>query len=152
MVTSVMSPCADHAHVRRQRRSSLRCLRMVDLEAGDVDVDRPAGWRRPGRRTSIVWVTMLTVPPRFMPGDWSAFMHVDRNVHADGRAFAEAQEVHMDRNVLDGVELEVARDHAMLGAVDVEIVEGGEEVARVDALAQFLVVERDHRSGALLSP
>ena len=69
--------------------------------------------------------------------------HVDRHAHAHLRAFAEAQEIHMDRIVHHGVELEVARDHAMFRAVHVEIANGGEEVARIDPLLQLLEVERD---------
>ena len=49
----------------------------------------------------------------------------------------------MHREVLDRIELEVARDHAVLRAVDVDVVERGQEAAGIDALAQFVVVERD---------
>ena len=74
-----------------------------------------------GTVTSIAWVTMLTVPPRFTPGEPSALITCTGMLHADGGAFAEAQEIHMHRQILHGIELEVARDDAVLGAVDVEV-------------------------------
>ena len=104
-----------------------------------------------GHTTSTVWVTMLTAPPRFTPGDWSALSTCTGNVDADGGAFRHAQEVDMHRQVLDRVELEVARDHAMLRAVDIEIVERGEEAPGIDALAQFVMVEQDHHRGLVLA-
>ena len=55
-------------------------------------------------------------------------------------------------SVLHRIELEVARDHAVLRAIDLEIVDRGEEVAGIDALLEFVVIERDRRAGALLSP
>ena len=87
-----------HLHVRRQLDVA-QVLRIVDLEAGD---DRPrsaCGMSSAGTSTAIVWVTMLTVPPRLMPGRLVGVDHVDRHAHAHHRAFAEAQEIHMDRIV-----------------------------------------------------
>ena len=66
--------------------------------------------------TSTAWVTMLTVPPRFTPGAWSALTHMDRDAHADLGAFAQPHEIDMHRQVLHRIELEVARDDAMLGS------------------------------------
>ena len=77
--------------------------------------------------------------------------HMHRHFHADGRAFGHAKEIHMHRQILDRVELEVARDHAVLGAVHIEIVKRGEEAPGIDALAQFVMVERDHQRGFVLS-
>ena len=48
--------------------------------------------------------------------------HVHRDVDADDGAFRHAQEIHVHRQILHRIELEVARDHAMLGAVHVEVV------------------------------
>src|SRR5262249_60329116 len=43
----------------------------------------------------------------------------------------------------DRIELIIARDHAMLGAIDLEIVQRGEKVARIDALTDLVAVERN---------
>ncbi len=48
---------------------------------------------------------------------------VDRNVDADGRAFAEPHEIHVQRQIAHRIELEVARDDAVLGAVDLDVVD-----------------------------
>src|SRR5262249_56574603 len=59
---------------------------------------------------------------------------------------AEPQEVDVHRQVLDRIELEVARDHAMLGAVELELVDGGEKTPGIDALLELGVVDRNgHR-------
>ena len=73
------------------------------------------------------------------------------NFHADAGAFRDAQEVDVHRQVLDGVELEVARDDAVLGAVDVDLVERGEEAPGVDALAQLVVLDEHHDRGLVLA-
>ena len=65
-----------------------------------------------------------------------------RDFHADRGAFGDAQEVHVHRQVLDRVELEVARDHPVLGAVHIEIVERGEEAPGINTLAQFVMLEQ----------
>ena len=88
---------------------------------------------------------MLTVPPRLTPGDWSAFSDVDRNIDADRRALAEPHEVDMQRQIADRVELEIARDDAVLHAVDLDVVNGGEKMPGIDALAQIGVIERDRQ-------
>jgi len=46
---------------------------------------------------------------------------------ADLRAFAEPQEIDVHRQVFHRIELEVARDDPLLGAVDVELVDRGEK-------------------------
>ena len=51
----------------------------------------------------------------------------------------------MQRQIAHGVELKVARNDAVLHAVDFDIVDGGEKMPGVDALAQFVVVERDRQ-------
>jgi len=89
----------------------------VDLKLADVDV-MPVGMASARQRTSMVWVTMLTVPPRFTPGDCSAFLTWIGNIDADGGALAEPHEIHMQRQVAHRVELEVAGNNAMLHAVD----------------------------------
>ena len=119
---------------------------MVDLETRHVDVDRLRNGSA-GQTTSSVWVTMLTAPPRFTPGRLVGVDDVDRNAHADGGALAQAHEIDMNRMVPDRIELEVARDHAVLRAVDLEIVEGGQKAAGEDALLQFGCIERDRDGG-----
>ncbi len=69
-----------------------------------------------------MWVTMLTVPPRFTPGEASAFMHVQRNADADGGAFAEPHEIDMNGKIAHRIEMEVARNHAVLLALEIDVV------------------------------
>ena len=82
-----------------------------------------------------------------------------------GRALAEPQEIHVQRQVAHRIELEIARNDAVLGAVDLDVVNGGQEVPGIDALAQLVMVERDgqrrlvvaiddagHAAGATLGP
>ncbi len=76
------------------------------------------------QRTSTVWVTMLTVPPRFTPGDWSALRTWTGNVDADRRALAKPHEVHVQRQIAHGIELEIAGNDAMLHAVDFDVMDG----------------------------
>ena len=61
---------------------------------------------------------------------------MDGNAYANLRAFAQPQEIDMDGKILDRVELKVARDDAVLGAVDIELVDGGEKTTRVNALLE----------------
>src|SRR5437762_4717694 len=55
---------------------------------------------------SMVWVTMLTVPPRFTPGAASPFTTWRGNAAADRAAFAEPHEVDRDREVTNRTEME----------------------------------------------
>ncbi len=75
---------------------------------------------------------MLTVPPRLTPGADFGIDHVDGMRDADHRALAEPHEIHMQRSVAHRIELEVARDDAMLLAVDLEVVDRGQEPAGID--------------------
>src|SRR5688572_15419352 len=74
-----------------------------------------------------------------------------RNVDTNGGAFAEPQEVDMHGYVLHRVELEIARDHAVLFAVDLDVVDRGEEAAGIDALAQFGMIERNAERGFVVA-
>ena len=85
----------------------------------------------------MVWVTMLTVPPRFTPGADSAVMDVQGDADADGGAFAEPHEIDVERKIADRIEMEVARNHAVLLALEFDVVNRGQEVTGEDALAQF---------------
>ncbi len=80
-----------------------------------------------------------------MPGACVGVLDVDRDVDADGRALAEPHEVDMQRQVADGVELEVSRNDAVLHAVDLDVVDGGEKAPGIDALVQFLIIHRDRK-------
>ena len=51
----------------------------------------------------------------------------------------------MQRQIADGVELKVTGNDAVLHAVDLDVVHGGEKMSGKDALAQFAVVERDRQ-------
>ena len=75
---------------------------------------------------------------------------VDRNAHPDGGALPQPHEIDVNRVFLDRVELEIARDHAMLGSVDLEIVEGGQKAAGKNALLEFGGIDRN-RDGGLCS-
>ena len=77
--------------------------------------------------------------------------HVQGHADADGGAFAEPHEVDMDREVLDRIEVEVARNHAVLLAVEVDIDQRGQEPAGEDTLAQFAIINRDRERGLLVA-
>jgi hypothetical protein len=47
----------------------------------------------------------------------------------------------VERIVADRVELEVARDHAVGLALDIQIVDGGEKPAGIDLLPDFGVID-----------
>src|SRR5262249_40567784 len=58
----------------------------------------------------------------------------------------EPQEVDVHRQIPDRIELKIARDHPMLGAVDLELVDAGEKAPGIDALPELGVIDRDiHR-------
>ncbi len=117
-------------------------LRVIDLEAGHVDVERLGnGVRRTAhveRMGDDVDGTAALDSRRLVGID-----DVDRDAHPDRRALSEAHEIDMDRQVTHGIELEVARDHPVLLAVDLDVVDAGQEPAGEDALAQFGIVEGD---------
>src|SRR6185312_3259505 len=70
-----------------------------------------------------------------------------RNSDPDHRALAETHEIDMQRIVADRIELEVARDHAVLLSVELEIVDRGQEPPGIDPLPQVVVVERNGDGG-----
>src|SRR3954470_19827503 len=77
--------------------------------------------------------------------------HVQGNADADGGAFAEPHEVDMDREVLDRIEVVVARNHAVLVAFEVDVDQRGQEPAGKDARAQFAIVNRDGQRGLVVA-
>ena len=94
---------------------------------------------------------MLTVPPRFTPGADFGVLDVQGNADANGGAFAEPHEVDMDRKITHRIEMEVARNHAMLFAFQIDVVNRGEEPAGQNALAQFGIVDRDGHGGLVVT-
>ena len=65
------------------------------------------------------------------------------HVELDPLTRLQAQEVDMRREILDDVELIVARDGALPLAVDVELEDRREEVPRKDELGDLAQVERE---------
>ena len=72
-----------------------------------------------------------------------AIGHFDRHRDAHARARLEAEEVDVHRLVAHLVELVVARQHALLAALDVDLEDRGQELARIDELVEVFVVDRD---------
>ena len=128
----------------------VQMLGMADVELADVDVDRFRNGV--GRAHHLDGVGDDIDRAAALDAGRSVGAHdVHGNFHADAGAFRDAQEVDVHRQVLDGVELEVARDDAVLGAVDVDLVERGEEAPGVDALAQLVVLDEHHDRGLVLA-
>jgi hypothetical protein len=68
--------------------------------------------------------------------------HLDEELHA--RLGRDAQKVHVGGQVLDDVALDGAADHALVGvALDLEVEERGQEVARLEALREGVELEVD---------
>src|SRR5665213_1082762 len=78
-------------------------------------------------------------------------LDVQRHADADGRAFAEPHEVDMQRKIAHRIEMEVARNHAVLLALQIDVVNRGQEPAGQDALAQFGIVDRDGYGGLVVA-
>src|SRR5262245_41297839 len=140
---------ADHAHVRRQRDLA-QVLRIIDLEARDVDVDRFRDVL--GRANHLDRVGHgIDGAAAFDARRLVRVDDVDRNAHPNLRAFAQPQKVHVHGQVLHRIELKVARDDPLFGAVDVELVDGGEKAPGIDALLEIGVVNRDVERGLAIA-
>ena len=98
-----------------------------------------------------MWRTMFSTPPRLRPGLLRSLMKCHVHLDVELGAGADAQEVDVHREVLHRIELVVARDDAVLLAIDVEGDDVGEEAAGIDALHRVLVGDRDG-TGGFLSP
>src|SRR4029078_11242628 len=99
---------ADHAHVLRQIDLA-EVLRVVDLKPGDVDVDRIRD--RVGRAGHLYRVRHdVDRATALHAGRALRVQHVHRDVDADGRAFRHAEEVNVPREILDRIDLEVAKN------------------------------------------
>src|SRR5205085_6296394 len=124
-----------HAYVRG-KRDVAQVLRVVDLEAGNVDVERfrnvvGGTLHFDGVGDDVDGAAALD-PRRLLRID-----HVDRDAHADARTLAEAKEIDVHRQILHRIELVIARDYALLAAVEIELVDRGEEAAGIDALLEI---------------
>src|SRR6202035_1601011 len=78
-------------------------------------------------------------------------LDVQGNADADGRAFAEPHEIDMDRKIAHRIEMEVARNYAVLLALQIEVVNRGEEPAGQDALAQLGIIDRNGDGGLVVA-
>jgi hypothetical protein len=90
---------------------------IVDLKFGHVDLDRIGDQLRPALHIDRVRDDVDRAAA-LDAGRLVGLDHHDRDGDADLRALTEPHEVDMHRIVQDRIELEVARDHAMLHAVD----------------------------------
>src|ERR1700675_2866730 len=57
----------------------------------------------------------------------------------------------MDREIAHRIEMEVARNHAVLLALEIDVVNRGEEPAGQDALAQVGIVDRNGQGGLFVA-
>src|SRR5580704_14026778 len=131
------------AHAFRQGDVA-QVLGIVDLELAHINVD--AGRNGVGAAAHLDGVGD--------DADRAAALHagrlvgipdMDRNVDADGGALAEPHEVDMQWQVAHRIELEVAGNDAMLHAVDLDIMDGGEKTPGINAVVQIGIVERDRQ-------
>ena len=76
----------------------------------------------------------------FHAGGLIGIHDMDGNPHPNLRTFPKPQKIHVDGQILDRVKLEVARDDALLGTIDVKLVDGGEKAPAVDALLELGVI------------
>src|SRR5205085_7346906 len=68
-----------------------------------------------------------------------------------GCTFAEPHEIDMKRKIAHRVEMEVARDHAVLLALEIDVVNRGEKPPRQNALAKLGIVDRDGHGGLVVA-
>ena len=150
MVTSVRST-REIGLTPSGKLMSLRCLRMVDLELGDIDVDRRRDRLRLAHAPSMVWVTMLTVPPRLTPGDWSALITCTgtaTRITAPSPSRMKSTWIGLSRTGSSWKSRGITR---CFSAVDLELVDRGQEPAGIDALPEVVVVERDGERGFVIA-
>src|ERR1700682_2475394 len=73
------------------------------------------------------------------------------NADANGGAFAEPHEIDMEWKIARRIEMEVTRNHAVLLALEIDVVNRGEKPAGQDALAQFGIVDRYGYGGLVVA-
>ena len=123
---------------------------MADLKTADIGIDIlrniiDRAFQIEGMGDDVDRAAALDAGRRIRPLD------VQGNADADSGAFAESHEVDMNRKIAHGIEMEVARNHAVLLALKIDVVDRGEEPAGQDALAQFDIVDRDRRGGLVVA-
>lgn len=111
MVTSVASS-RDSDFTPVGSLTSDRCSEWL-ISSAPTSASMDCGILSTEHSSSSVWVTILTVLPRLTPGEVSVH-HTQRHADADGRTFAEPHEIDMDREVAHRIEVEVARNDAVL--------------------------------------
>src|SRR5579863_3009358 len=92
--------------------------------------------------------------------DGAATLHAGRsfglqdaegNADADRRAFTKPHEIDVNREITHRIEMEVARNHAVLLALEINVVNRGQEPACENTLAQFAVVDRNGHGGLVVA-
>jgi hypothetical protein len=94
---------------------------------------------------------MLTVPPRFTPGEVSPFFTCSGTLTRMVASLPSRRKVDMQRMILDRIEMIVARDHTVLATIELDLEDRCQEVAGEDALTQFLVADRDQGRGLVVA-
>ena len=120
--------------------------RPVDLQSGEIDVDRLRNGVGQAKHLDRVLDDVdgaAALHARRLVG----VLDVDRDAHADAGAFAEAEKIDVDRNVAHRIELIIAGNDPVARAVDLELVDRGEEMPGKDVLPQLLEIERDRQRG-----
>ena len=120
------------------------CTRIVEVKAGEIDGDE---FRDVVGRNHHVHIVQHHIDraAALDAGRGIVIAEMDRDRDLELRAGLEAQEIDMHRRIAHDVELVVARNGAFLLAIDVDLENRGEEVARVDQLVNFAVGERNRR-------
>src|SRR4249919_769516 len=109
--------------------------RMADLEPADIGFDElrnviDRALQIDGVGDDVDGTAALHAGCRFRVLD------VQGNADADGRAFAEPHEIDVERKIAYRIEMEVARNHAVLLALQIDVVNRGEKPAGQNSLAQ----------------
>lgn len=112
---------------------------IADIEAGEVDFDLVGNGL--GRAKKLHFVAHHVEGTAALDaGRLIVIDEVNRHLHRDALALAQTQEIHMHQRVAHRIELDIARNGAHLGAVDIEVDEGGQEAPGLHVRPQALVV------------
>src|SRR5208282_2604695 len=125
-----------------RQRNIAEVLGVVDLELADVDLDSG----RDGVSLTAHFDAVGHDADRSAAFDARRLvgvLDVDRDIDTDRRALAEPHEVYVQREITDGIELEIPRNDAVFYAVDLDVMNGREKTPGINALAQIAVFERD---------
>src|SRR5262252_10686471 len=124
-------------------------LGMIDLEPRDVDLE--GVWNGIGRAPNVYRVGHdIDSSTALDAGGLVGINDTNRNAHSDGGPFAQPHEIHVDRQVADRINLEIARYDPVLGPIDLDVVKACQELAGIDSLAQLRMVERDVDRGLII--